>query len=91
MSLYRLSAVSSTMASAGSGAQSSLTSSDSVRAARFGGVSPAGDNSFAAPTLVTGPEVELPAIGDAEKGPEFAQSYFIADAAMNSLATSLTT
>ena len=92
LSLDRLSAVGSTMAAALSGEQSNLTSSDSVHTARFGGISPAGDDhSFAAPILVTGPEVELPAIEDAEEGREFAQSYLIADAVMNSFSTSLTT
>ena len=79
------------MASAGSGEQSNMTSSDSVRTARFGGGSPVGDDSFAAPTMVTGPEVGVQAHENADEGPAFAQSYLIADAVMNSLATSVTT
>ena len=75
MSFDRSSAVISTMASVGSGDQSNVTSSDSGHAARFGGGSPVGDDSFAAPTMVTGPEVELQASEDAEEGPEFAQPY----------------
>ena len=43
------------------------------------------------PTMVSGPEVELQPVEDAEEGPGFAQSCITADAAMNSLATSLTT
>ena len=60
-----------------------MTSSDSARAACFGGGSPGGDDSFAAPTMVTGSEVEVQPIEDADEGPEFAQSYLIASAAMS--------
>ena len=61
------------MVSAERAAQSNLASFDSGRAARFGGGSPVGDESFAAPTLVTGPQQERMTLADATEGPEFAE------------------
>ena len=57
------------MASAGSGEQSNVSSSDSIHTARFGGGSPVGDDSFAAPTIVTGPRVEVQPTEDADGNP----------------------
>ena len=65
-------------------------SSDSGRTARFGGGSPTGEEAFAAPTLVSGPEEGPMALEDSTEGPEFADSYIIADAVMQSLTSSLT-
>ena len=78
------------MASAGSGDQSNITSSDSGHTARFGGWSPVGGNeAFVAPTLVSGPDEEPVALEDVNGGPEFGNSYIIADAVMLSLSSSL--
>ena len=77
------------MASAESRDQSNLTSSDSGRTARFGDGSPAGEEAFAVPTLTEGSREENPAIEDSVEGPEFAESYVIAEAVMRSLESSL--
>ena len=78
------------MASAGSADQSSCTSSDSGRTARFGGGSPTGDKAFATLVVVSGPAEEPIAIGDTTEGLEFVDAYFVADAATQSLTSSLT-
>ena len=70
LSFDRLSAVSTAIASAKSADQSSLASSNSGRTARFGGGSRLGDESCAAPTLVTGPQEERMALEDVTEGPE---------------------
>ena len=67
-----------------------MASSDSGRTARFGGGSPLGDESFAAPTLLTGPQEERMALKYVIVVPEFVESYIIVDAVMKSLASSLT-
>ena len=78
------------MASAGSGDCSNLTSSDSGYIARFDEGFPIGDESFAAPSIVSGPELELQAIEDADECPGFAEPCVIVDTVMASLASSLT-
>ena len=78
------------MASAESGDCTKLTSSDSGQTARFGGGSPAGDDSFAAPATMSGVDVELPSIEDGDDSHACADSYVIADTVMTSLASSVT-
>ena len=78
------------MVSAESRDQSNLASSDSGRTARCGDGSPAGEEAFAAPTLIGGPRREVPAIEDSGEGPEFVESYIIADVVMKSLTSSST-
>ena len=69
--------------------QSNHASSDSGRTARFGDGSPAGEECFAAPTLIEGAREEADlALEDLVEGPEFAESYVIADAVMRSMAAS---
>ena len=78
------------MASTESRDQSNLASSDSGRTARFGDGSQAGEECFATPTLIEGAREEAkPALDDSVEGPEFAESYIIADVVMKSLESSL--
>ena len=69
--------------------QSNLASSDSGRTTRFGDGPPV-EECFAAPTMAEGAREEAsPVHEDSIEGPEFAESYIIADDIMKSLESSL--